>query len=308
MIKLTIILTFFISIVFGKDLGQIPEKHKKLFEFIKVPKIQGIPLLTSDVENFKVALSLEILNEINNGTSIQVQCIVNNLTDGKTTVQHLEEISEMLERYEYHESGYSPCKAEIETLTKNDLKDITEKLWKNTLLHNEFPSGYCRGRAFLASKILDDMGFKSKILTIKRGQPILATYKTKDGFKLATYLEHFANVVVVRENGKDVEYVIDPMFAEEPMPLNKYLKSATISPGNPLEYDIKHQSYADKLSPPLSDEVCRYNVKLLKDYEESIKDSLVNPIQQAPSQVFKTSQEAKDDYIKKIMEFNSRFN
>lgn len=304
MLKLLILLILCSAIAFGQDFGAIPEKHRKLFEFIEVPKLPGSPLLTSDIEKLRVALSIEVLREINNGTSAKVQCIVNNLTNGKTRSRHLEEISEMLERYEYHESGYIPCKAEHEFLTSKDLKNITDKLWGNEILRNEFPSGYCRGRAFLTSKILDDIGFKSKMLTIKRGKTILTTYKTKDGFKLKAYLEHFANIVVVRENGIDVKYVIDPMFTEGPMKLDEYMKSVTF-PREPLEYEIKHQSYADKLSPPLSDEVCKYNVKLLKDYEDSIKESLVDPITALESRkVFKTSKEAKDVYIKGIIKFN----
>jgi hypothetical protein len=308
MIKLLISLTFCSVITFGQEASRIPEKHRKLFEFIEFPKYPGIPLLTSDIEKLKVALTLNILSEINNGTSAKIQCVLNNLTDGKTTPQHLEVISEMLDRYEYHESGYTPCRAKHEVLTKKDLKNITEKLWKNLLLRNEFPSAYCRGRAFITSKILDDMGLKSKNLIIKKGQTILATYKTKDGFKLASYLEHFANIITVRENGVDVEYVIDPMFAEEPIKLDEYIKSATF-PGVPLEYEIKHQSYTDKLSPPLSDEVCRYNVKLLKEYENSLQESVVNPAPEALRKAFKTSQEAKDDYIKTIIQFNdAQFN
>lgn len=305
MIKLLIFLVFCSEIAFGRDLTPMPEKHRKLFDFIEVTKLPGPPLLTSDIEKLRVTLSLEILSKINNGTSAEVQCIVNNLTDGKPTSRHLEEISEMLERYEYNESGYIPCKADLEILTTKDLKNITAKLWKNKLLRNEFPSGYCRGRAFLTSKILDDMGLKSKNFKIKRGNTILATYKTKDGFKLETYLEHFANVVVVRESGIDVEYVIDPMFTEGPVRLDEYMKSVTF-PGIPLEYEIKHQSYADKLSPPLTDEVCRYNVKLLKDYENSIQESLANPPpSKGLSEVFKTPQEAKESYIKTTLEFNS---
>ena len=289
-----------------QNLNAIPEKHRKLFEFIDIPVLPGPPILTTDIEKLQIALSIEVLGKINQSTSVEVQCIVNNLTDGKTTSRHLEQISEMLERYEYHDSGYISCKADHEFLTNKDLKNIKDKLWENELLRNEIPSEYCRGRSFLTSKILDDMGFKSKILSIKRGKTILATYKTKDGFKLDAYLEHFANIVVVRENGKDVEYVIDPMFTEGPVQLDEYIKSATF-PGEKLEYDFRHQSYADKLVPPLSDEICKYNVKLLKDYENSIQESLVTPPPTFLKKAFKSPEEAKKSYIKTIREYNSYY-
>jgi hypothetical protein len=303
--KVLIFLAFYNTIAFGEDWPNWPSKHKKLFESIKLPDLPGIRPYESDVEKLRIALSLEVLSKINRSTAPEVQCIVNNLTEGNTSVYHLDIISEMLERYDYHDSGYLPCKATREVLTNEELKNISEKIWKNKLLRNEIPSAYCRGRAFLTSKILDDMGMKSKMLIMKGD--IIATYKTHAGFKVDAYNEHYVNVVNVEESGVNTEYVIDPMFTDGPIELSKYLK-LTSFPGMPLQHETKHQTYADKLSPPLNDEICRYNVKLLKDYEDAIKESLDRPSQESKGRTFESSQEAKEAYVQEILKFNASMN
>ncbi len=153
----------------------------------------------------------------------------------------------------------------------------------------------------LTSKILDERGFSSKMLIVKGN--IFATYKTAAGFKGVSYLEHFANIVEVKENGKTTNYVIDPMFTEKPIPLTDYLALLSI-PGSFNHYEIKHQSYADKLTPPLTDEACQYNIKLLEDYEAALKDSLKNALPpQTSDKIYESRAEAKEAYLKTTAEF-----
>lgn len=284
------------------QVNSLPAKHKQLFEFIKLPESIGIPLLTTEVEKFKMSLSLDVLNKINNTNPHDMQCLVDDLTDGKTSAYHLAIVSEMLNRYEYHESGYIPCKASRKSFSSDDLKKIKPLLWGNPILKNEFPSAYCRGRAYLTSKILDDLGFKSKMLTM-RGN-IFGTYKVKDSYKSALYLEHFVNVIEVVENNKTSEYVLDPMFTDGPLPLKDYLKLVTLPISESPRYEIKHQSYADKLAPPLQDESCQYNLKLLEDYESAIVEGLKEPtIYQGGVETYESPAKAKEAQVKTLLEF-----
>lgn len=297
-------ITFVIGLnCFAQDKLTAESKHKNLFKFIEVPKIRGMPLQSTDIEKLRISLSLEILESLNSGSAQEAQCILGRVVDGQINSQHLEIASEMLSRYEYHETGYLPCKATKKKTSMQELNTISENLWKNRLFRNENPSGYCRGRAFLISKILDDSGIKSKMITMKGN--ILATYKKKSGFQVAPYLEHYANIVEVEENGKIVEFVIDPMFTEKPITLEEYIELVKF-PSMPISYEIKHQTYTDKLTPPLKDETCQYNVKLLKDYEDAIKASIDGPSDNIGSEkTYKTATQAKKDYIKETLEFNS---
>ncbi len=284
------------------DPNSFSTKHKKLFEFIKLPKYPGMPLLTTEAEKFKLSLSLEILNRINTTDPREMNCLISDLTDRPITSYHLEIISEMLDRYDYHESGYVPCKASSKILSVDDLKEIESAIWENPLLKNEFPSAYCRGRAYLTSKILDDLGYKSKMLNMKGN--IFGAYKVKAGYKVATYLEHFVNIVEVKKNDKITEYVLDPMFTDGPLPLQEYIKLTSIPVYETPSYNIKHQTYADKLAPPLQDESCKYNLKLLEDYQSALKESLNNPSPlQGGNQVYNSVIEAKDAQVKALQSF-----
>jgi len=213
----------------------------------------------------------------------------------------------MLDRLEYHESGYIPCKASRETIPLVDLENSTRDLWKSNLLRNEFPSGYCRGRAFLISKMLDDRGIKSQILTLSGY--LVGAYAAKGGYRVESYLEHFVNIIEVDQDGSLSKFVIDPMFTDRPVPLAEYLRF--ISPPQlqmPMQHKIMHQSYADKLDPPFTDKKCQYNIKLLKDYESEIAQSLVSPPPSSgPKTVFNSREKAIDSTVRALLEFNAQF-
>ena len=300
---------FLVSIIFsisvlGQNQSDWSAKQRQLFEFIELPQYPGMPLLTSEIEKFQVALSLEVLNRMNSATAQDMKCMLVDLVPDKNiSVYHLDIISEMLNRYEYHESGYTPCEATKDVLNSKELSKIKSALWSDSILKNEYPSGHCRGRAFLTSKKLDDLGFKSKILTLKGN--IFATYKTGTGFRSASYLDHVVNVVKVKENNQTTEYVLDPMFTEEPIPLEQYLEMTSLPIYGVNKHEFKHQSYADKLAPPLQDEVCQYNINLLNDYETTIRESLKKPISlnQGPSKIYVNHEEAKKDQNQIILNF-----
>lgn len=304
--KILIISIFLSSSFLASGQGNfnaLPAKHKQLFEFIPLHEVPLGKLITSDAEKLKLSLSLEILNTINKTSPQDMYCLLKDLTGESISVQHLDIISEMLNRYEYHESGYVPCQASNQNLSTTDLKKISTHLWQNQILKNEAPSGYCRGRAYLTSKILDDLGFKSKMLTM-RGN-IFGAYKTKSGYKSASYYEHFVNIVEVKENDTIIDYVIDPMFTDGPLPLKDYLELVSLPIFESPAYKIKHQTYADKLAPPTKDESCQYNVKLLEDYKSTIEESLKNPSphQGHGDKTYKSPLEAKDAYVKTQLDF-----
>ncbi len=300
MLRLILLVNYFgILMAYGQGLNSLPAEHKQLFNFIKLPSTIGAPILTEDAEKLKIKLSLEVLNRINSTNPQDMACVIEDLELGHDiTTYHLNIISEMLNRYEYHESGYIPCKAVKSNLSTAELDQIKDNLWKNPLLVNEYPSGYCRGRAFLISKNLDDLGFKSKMITM-RGT-VFATYKVKGGYKAQSYLEHFANVVEVQ----DKQYVLDPMFTDGPVLLDEYIKLVTLPPHDSPRYTFHHQSYADKLTPPLMNESCQYNIKLLKDYQQTIEESLKTPSQHfGDARIFKSHAIAKEAYSKSILNF-----
>ena len=305
MLKIFIIIIFFTSIsASGGDFPNWSPEHKKLFELIKIPPFPGMPLTTENIEKLRMSLSVELLSRLNKSTSFEVKCLMENVVGDEITIRHLNEISEMLERLTYYESGFIPCKATREILNSKDLEEISKTLWQSKLLKNEYPSGNCRGRAFLTSKLLDDYGIKSKAISM-RGY-IYGAYEVKNGYKVASYYEHFANIVEVNQNGVIEKFVIDPMFTSKPMLLDAYLK--LVSPAaleSPIKYEIKHQTYADKLDPPLKDETCQYNVNLLKDYEAALKDSINNPSDfQGSNTVYKSRSEAIDKSVQAILGFN----
>lgn len=303
--KIFIPIIFFASIsASGGDFPNWSPEHKKLFELVKIPQFPGMPLTTENIKKLRMSLSVEVLSQLNKSTSFEAKCLLENVAGEEITIRHLNEISEMLERLAYYESGFIPCKSTKEILNSEELEEITKMLWQSKLLKNEYPSGNCRGRAFLTSKLLDDYGVKSK--TISLNGNIYGSYEVKNGFKIASYYEHFANIVEVNQNGKIEKFVIDPMFTSKPILLDDYL--TLISPAalnSPIKFEIKHQTYADKLDPPLKDETCQYNVNLLKDYEEALKDSIDNPSGfQGPNTVYKSRIEAIDKSVQQLLDFN----
>lgn len=300
MFRLILLINYFsILMAHGQGFNSLPEKHKQLFHFIKLPPTMGVPMLTVKSEELKLKLSFEVLKRINTTNPEDMTCVLEDLKLGSDiTKYHLDIISEMLNRYEYHESGYIPCKATKSNLSGADLDQIKNTLWKNPLFVNEYPSGYCRGRSLLISKELDNLGFKSKMIEI-RGT-IFATYKIKQGYKSQPYLEHFANVVEVQ--GK--QYVLDPMFTDGPVPLDEYIKHVTVRPYEPPRYVLHHQSYADKMTPPLMDETCQYNVNLLKDYRDTVEESIKSPVQHyGDATIYKSHEKAKEAYTEAVIKF-----
>lgn len=280
-------------------------KYESLFKFVKLSEDTYFPMLTEDKDAFKLQLSFEVLEKINKTEAEDMQCtLLEIIPSGEIKADHLAMIAEMLDRYDYHQSGYTPCQANRTSIDKHELIQLTSKLWSNKSLKNENPEGYCRGRAYLTSKLLDEMGIQSNILEIKGH--IFASYKVDGAHVGMSYLEHFVNIINVKEGNTTKQYVIDPMFTDGPIQMEKYRKKMSIDLYPETKYKIHHQSYCDKLAPPLRDNKCQYNKKLLKDYQKAIDETKNKKAKYFKK--YKSHQAAKKDHKKALIKFNKSFN
>ena len=176
--------------------------------------------------------------------------------------------------------AYSPCSASKNSFLPDEVKKIANLLWSNPLLRNKNPGGACFQRASLISKLLDENGFKSEKIILKNN--IFAPDKTPEGYRAIRYDVHIANVITVEKSlGNFSKYVLDPMFSDEPMPIEKYIEMVSITNADqPTSVKIVSQTYeADKTSfefDPIPESIksCQYNSIIIEENKTKLQEIL----------------------------------
>lgn len=140
------------------------------------------------------------------------------------------------------DSEKTSCKAQKTSMTQAEWKEIKKGIWDNKKFRNTNPNGECIARATLLSFELDKLGYKSEKIVVGNGR-IAATLGTSNGFVVYPYTQHTANVItILDEKGKPQKYVLDPMFTNDLMTVESYIKSLGCSNDPALEYKIIPQT------------------------------------------------------------------
>ncbi len=151
------------------------------------------------------------------------------------------EIMAVLNGLDFQENTL-PCMASKSYLTMKDWKKIKKNIWSDKKFRNSNPNGECNARATLLSVKLDQLGYKSEKILLK-GNKIAASFKTKNGYVVYPYTTHTANVIsLMNDKGTISRYVLDPMFTDDLVSIEDYLKGFSCPDQPPLEFIIFEQT------------------------------------------------------------------
>ena len=174
-----------------------------------------------------------------------------------------------------------PCNQNSkDSISISDLNEVFNKLRNKKIFNNDHPNGLCFSRTYLISKELDGLGFKSKQLQIEGW--VLGAFKRTtekgDYFGAEGYPIHKTNLITVETESGLVDYVIDPMYFDRPIPLTEY-KALISIPSIKNHYSILPQDDNESLyrGPYFSREKiinyknCTYNKFLLDEETAKVK-------------------------------------
>ena len=154
------------------------------------------------------------------------------------------------------------CRATEKAIPQAKWAELKEKIWADKRFRNLNPNGEYE---------LDRMGFKSEKIILTGG--VNAPLKRPDGYSVYTYPAHTANVVTIKDQSGEKQYVLDPMFTEDLVPVEEYKAMLNCPDKQPLAHKISAQTSepAWKKTTTSEKDACIYSDVFLKSSRELVK-------------------------------------
>ncbi|WP_413288218.1 protein-glutamine glutaminase family protein [Bdellovibrio sp. HCB337] len=165
--------------------------------------------------------------------------------------------------------GEIPCKAKQASIPAQEWEKLKKDIWSNAKFRNSNPNGECNARATALSFYLDKMGYKSEKIFIQG--MIDVPLKLSTGYVIYPYRAHTANVVTItNDDGHQSKFILDPMFADNLVPLDEYLENLKCPNRPKLDFVIQPQTSEpawDNITQVKSSE-CGYRKAVLQAYKK----------------------------------------
>lgn len=287
-LALGLMLSLFSFTIFAQDLEQIFSYYERTLPKSYIGQLKRIKIEGSSSKRMD---ELEVLLEKSSSPEDLISCIQNSYEF--VSITEMQTILARVSKHIAQTSKRIPCHDKNKEASKDELNKIYALLLKNNLYKNDFPGGNCFDRAYLISRELDAKGLQSEQLLIN--DYVVAAFETSSGYSAESYPVHVANVLTVKEGEALIKYVIDPMYFDQPVPLDEYKKTVLIN-SNSKFYSLERQDYNSSEGKQID---CSYSEFRLEEARQNIISSQENKPSPSQKVIYKTAQEAVLKFRKK---------